>query len=97
MPRTLLDVVLTQEVGQEHDQDVHFYVKALLLKGAKLDAVDPTTENAPIHTIVRKADPDLLTMALPFWTGDRNVADGEGLTPLHVAAEQLQVRDCVNA
>ena len=91
VPKTLLTLAIEQWSKDGIDTD---FVVVLIANGAKLDKVDPTSETAPIHAILRKASPALLNAVLKTGkTFNINVQDGEGLTPLHVAVEQLEDAD----
>ena len=88
-PKTLLTVAVEQWSAPSDS----VYVSLLLANGATLDTVDDATERAPIHDIVRKGKPELVRVMLQYVDEKTNinVPDGEGLTVVHCAVEQLQV------
>lgn len=89
--KTILSLAIEQWENPGTDNK---FVALLLAYGSSLDEVDPATELAPIHAIVRKGSSELVGVALGASKLDKvdvNVQDGEGLTPLHTAVELLQV------
>ena len=94
--KTLLSLAIENWQSPAADNQ---FVALLLSYGSTMDEVDPATEVAPIHAIVRKGSSELVAVALGAAAAaaktdkmDVNVQDGEGLTPLHTAVELLQVR-----
>eukprot|EP00096_Caligus_rogercresseyi_P004529 TRINITY_DN18838_c0_g1_i1.p1 TRINITY_DN18838_c0_g1~~TRINITY_DN18838_c0_g1_i1.p1 ORF type:complete len:1006 (+),score=258.20 TRINITY_DN18838_c0_g1_i1:102-3119(+) len=69
------------------------FVEALLLMpgGPRGDDINELLESSPLHQVVRKGDPGLLSLFLEAgFPLDVNIPDGEGLSPLHAILESLE-------
>jgi hypothetical protein len=88
-PKKLITIAVEQWAQQDRDTP---FIVLLLEHGARMDEVDSATEMAPIHDVVKKGEPKLVREAMKAAVGetDVNVADGEGLTPLHHAVEAIK-------